>query len=47
MRLANLAPTVAFSAGLALTGSLAQVQTTVLAAAREYLGNNGAGPSRG
>ena len=35
------------AAGLALTGSLAQVQTTVLAAAREYLGSNGAGSARG
>src|SRR5918995_3119025 len=32
------------AAGLAITGSLAQVQATVLTAAREYLGSNG-GPS--
>ena len=32
------------AAGLALTGSLVQVQTTVLTAAREYLGSNG-GPT--
>jgi nanoRNase/pAp phosphatase (c-di-AMP/oligoRNAs hydrolase) len=32
------------AAGLALTGSLAEVQATVLAAARDYLGSNG-GPS--
>ena len=31
------------AAGLSLTGSLAEVQTTVLRAAREYLGTNGAG----
>jgi phosphoesterase RecJ-like protein len=30
------------AAGLALTGSLAEVQATVLAAARDYLGSNGA-----
>jgi Exopolyphosphatase-related proteins len=35
------------AAGLALTGSLAQVQATVLAAAREYLGSNGGSPGRG
>jgi bifunctional oligoribonuclease and PAP phosphatase NrnA len=29
------------AAGLALIGSLAEVQSTVLAAAREYLGSNG------
>jgi nanoRNase/pAp phosphatase (c-di-AMP/oligoRNAs hydrolase) len=32
------------AAGLALTGSLAEVQSTVLAAARDYLGDDG-GPS--
>jgi phosphoesterase RecJ-like protein len=31
------------AAGLSLTGSLAEVQATVLRAAREYLGTNGAG----
>ena len=31
------------AAGLSLTGSLAEVQATVLRAAREYLGGNGAG----
>jgi phosphoesterase RecJ-like protein len=36
------------AAGLALPGSLADVQTTVLAAARDYLGSNGgSAPSRG
>ena len=35
------------AAGLALTGSLAQVQETVLTAARQYLGTNGTGASRG
>ena len=29
------------AAGLALTGSLAEVQATVLAAARDYLGGDG------
>jgi phosphoesterase RecJ-like protein len=29
------------AAGLSLTGSLAEVQATVLQAAREYLGGNG------
>src|ERR671915_1812457 len=33
------------AAGLALTGSLAEVQATVLRAAREYLGRDGAGES--
>jgi phosphoesterase RecJ-like protein len=33
------------AAGLALTGSLAEVQATVLAAAREYLDSNGGPPS--
>ena len=32
------------AAGLAVTGSLAQVQSTVLEAARDYLSGNGAGP---
>jgi phosphoesterase RecJ-like protein len=31
------------AAGLSLTGSLAEVQSIVLGAAREYLGSNGAG----
>lgn len=31
------------AAGLSLTGSLAEVQATVLQAAREYLGEDGAG----
>jgi phosphoesterase RecJ-like protein len=31
------------AAGLSLTGSLAEVQATVLKAARAYLGSNGAG----
>jgi len=34
------------AAGLALTGSLAEVQSTVLAAARDYLGGNGRPASR-
>jgi bifunctional oligoribonuclease and PAP phosphatase NrnA len=33
------------AAGLSLTGSLAEVQATVLKAAREYLGTDGAGES--
>jgi nanoRNase/pAp phosphatase (c-di-AMP/oligoRNAs hydrolase) len=32
------------AAGLALTGSLAEVQTTVLTAARDFLGGNGGPP---
>src|SRR3954451_23275676 len=35
------------AAGLALHGSLAEVQATVLAAARDYLGGNGGGPRHG
>src|SRR5918994_2365748 len=35
------------AAGLAITGSLAQVQSTILAAAREFLGSNGGPESRG
>jgi phosphoesterase RecJ-like protein len=34
------------AAGLSLTGSMAEVQGTVLRAAREYLGNNGSRASR-
>jgi phosphoesterase RecJ-like protein len=33
------------AAGLALTGTMAQVQSTVLEAARDYLSGNGTGPT--